>query len=95
MKVMSWILVTVLALASFESEAARLGGGRSIGRQSSKLTQRQLSGSALAGNELTQRTELVRDLVGSNFHHASQCACNCKQMQADSSRIVFSRPLAA
>jgi hypothetical protein len=54
-----------------------------------------LSGSALAGNELTQRTELVRDLVGSNSHHANQCACKCKQVQADSSRIVCSWRLAA
>jgi len=41
MKLWSWVLMTVLALASFESEAARLSGGRSIGRQSSNVTQRQ------------------------------------------------------
>ena len=41
MKLWSWVLVALLALASFESEAARLGGGRSIGRQSSGVTQRQ------------------------------------------------------
>jgi predicted lipid-binding transport protein (Tim44 family) len=41
MKLWSWVLVTVLALASFESEAARLGGARSFGRQSSNVTQRQ------------------------------------------------------
>ncbi|HWI78805.1 MAG TPA: TIM44-like domain-containing protein [Ramlibacter sp.] len=42
MKLWSWVLVAVLALASFESEAARrLGGGGSIGRQSSNVTQRQ------------------------------------------------------
>jgi predicted lipid-binding transport protein (Tim44 family) len=42
MKLWSWVLVTVLALASFESEAARrLGGGGSIGRQSNNVTQRQ------------------------------------------------------
>jgi predicted lipid-binding transport protein (Tim44 family) len=42
MKLWSWVLVTALALASFESEAARrLGGGGSIGRQSSNVTQRQ------------------------------------------------------
>src|SRR3954470_3339175 len=41
MKLWSWILVMMLALASFESEAARLSGGRSIGKQSSNVTQRQ------------------------------------------------------
>src|SRR4030095_5825256 len=41
MKIWSWALVAVLALASFESEAARrLGGGGSVGRQSSNVTQR-------------------------------------------------------
>src|SRR3954447_7433207 len=42
MKLWSWVLVTMLALASFEAEAARrLGGGGSIGKQSSNVTQRQ------------------------------------------------------
>jgi predicted lipid-binding transport protein (Tim44 family) len=42
MKIWSWILVTVLALASFEADAARrLGGGGSIGRQSGNVTQRE------------------------------------------------------
>jgi hypothetical protein len=42
MKLWSWVFVMLLALASFESEAARrLGGGGSIGRQSSNVTQRQ------------------------------------------------------
>jgi predicted lipid-binding transport protein (Tim44 family) len=42
MKLWSWVLVTMLALASFESEAARrLGGGGSVGKQSSNVTQRQ------------------------------------------------------
>ena len=41
MKIWSWALVAVLALASFESEAARrLGGGGSVGRQSGNVTQR-------------------------------------------------------
>jgi predicted lipid-binding transport protein (Tim44 family) len=48
MKIWSWILVAVLALASFESEAARLGGGRSIGRQSGNVTQRGTAPSAPA-----------------------------------------------
>lgn len=42
MKMWSWVLVAVLALASFESEAARrLGGGGSFGRQSGNVTQRE------------------------------------------------------
>lgn len=42
MRLWSWILVAVLALASFESEAARrLGGGGSVGRQSGNVTQRE------------------------------------------------------
>jgi predicted lipid-binding transport protein (Tim44 family) len=42
MKIWSWALVAVLALASFDSEAARrLGGGGSVGRQSGNVTQRE------------------------------------------------------
>ena len=42
MRIWSWVLVAVLALASFESEAARrLGGGGSMGRQSGNVTQRE------------------------------------------------------
>ncbi len=42
MKLWSLALVAVLALASFESEAARrLGGGGSMGRQSGNVTQRE------------------------------------------------------
>ena len=42
MKLWSLVLVAVLALASFESEAARrMGGGGSLGRQSSNVTQRE------------------------------------------------------
>jgi predicted lipid-binding transport protein (Tim44 family) len=41
MRTWSWILVAVLALASLDAEAARLGGGRSFGRQSGNVTQRQ------------------------------------------------------
>ncbi len=44
MKMWSWVLVAVLALASFESEAARrLGGGGSMGRQSGNVTQREVA----------------------------------------------------
>lgn len=49
MKMWSWILVAVLAFASFESEAARrLGGGGSFGRQSGNVTQRQAAPPAKA-----------------------------------------------
>jgi predicted lipid-binding transport protein (Tim44 family) len=42
MRIWSWVLVAVLAFASFESEAARrLGGGGSIGKQSGNVTQRE------------------------------------------------------
>ena len=42
MKLWSLVLVVVLALASFESEAARrLGGGGSVGRQSGNVSQRE------------------------------------------------------
>jgi predicted lipid-binding transport protein (Tim44 family) len=42
MRMWSWILVAMLAFASFESEAARrLGGGGSMGRQSGNVTQRE------------------------------------------------------
>lgn len=46
MRTWSWILVAVLALASLDSQAARLGGGRSFGRQSGNVTQRQQSAPA-------------------------------------------------
>ena len=42
LNIWSWMLVLVLSFASFESEAARrLGGGGSVGRQSSNVTQRE------------------------------------------------------
>ncbi|MCG2592058.1 Tim44-like domain-containing protein [Ramlibacter sp. XY19] len=44
MKVWTVLLASVLALGAFDAEAARrLGGGGSIGRQSSNVTQRQAS----------------------------------------------------
>lgn len=49
MKMWSWVLVAVLAFASFESEAARrLGGGGSLGRQSGNVTQREAARPAQA-----------------------------------------------
>lgn len=41
MKFLTLLLTLFLALASVSAEAARLGGGRSVGRQSSNVTQRQ------------------------------------------------------
>ena len=41
MKIWSWALAIFLVLAGFNADAARLGGGRSIGKQSSNVTQRQ------------------------------------------------------
>ncbi|MFZ5485580.1 MAG: Tim44 domain-containing protein [Pseudomonadota bacterium] len=40
MKLWSWILVLALAAAHANADAARLGGGRSAGKQSSNVTQR-------------------------------------------------------
>ena len=41
MKFWTLLLTVFLALASVDADAARLGGGRSVGRQSSNVTQRQ------------------------------------------------------
>jgi predicted lipid-binding transport protein (Tim44 family) len=41
MKFLSLIFVVLLAFASFDSEARRMGGGGSFGRQSGNVTQRQ------------------------------------------------------
>ncbi|HSV46534.1 MAG TPA: Tim44-like domain-containing protein [Ramlibacter sp.] len=42
MKLLSWVFVLLLAVASMDAEAARrLGGGSSIGKQSSNVTQRE------------------------------------------------------
>ncbi|MGE4241820.1 Tim44 domain-containing protein [Ramlibacter sp.] len=52
MKFWSWVLVALMALASIpDAEAARrLGGGKSVGRQSSNVTQREASPPAAAPN---------------------------------------------
>jgi predicted lipid-binding transport protein (Tim44 family) len=41
MKFWTWILAVFLVVAGFNAEAARMGGGRSVGKQSSNVTQRQ------------------------------------------------------
>ncbi len=57
MKTWSWVLVAVLAFASFESEAARrLGGGGSFGRQSGNVTQREAARPAQAPQQQQQAT---------------------------------------
>ncbi|NKE67275.1 Tim44 domain-containing protein [Ramlibacter sp. RBP-2] len=57
MKMWSWVLVAVLAFASFESEAARrLGGGGSLGRQSGNVTQREAARPAQAPQQQQQAT---------------------------------------
>ena len=57
MKMWSWVLVAVLAFASFESEAARrLGGGGSLGRQSGNVTQREAARPAQAPHQQQQAT---------------------------------------
>ena len=60
MKLWSWLLVAVLVFASFESEAARrLGGGGSVGRQSSNVTQREAAkpAPAPANNQAAPATQ--------------------------------------
>ena len=57
MKMWSWVLVAVLAFASFESEAARrLGGGGSLGRQSGNVTQREAARPAQSPQQQQQAT---------------------------------------
>jgi predicted lipid-binding transport protein (Tim44 family) len=54
MKFVSWVLMMVLALASVEADAARrLGGGGSIGKQSSNVTQRSTAPAPAAPQNAT------------------------------------------
>jgi predicted lipid-binding transport protein (Tim44 family) len=54
MKFVSWILIMMLAFASIEADAARrLGGGGSIGRQSSNVTQRSAAPAPTAPQNAT------------------------------------------
>ncbi len=48
MKLWTVVLAVTLALTGFQADAKRLGGGRSVGQQSSNVTQRQASPSAPA-----------------------------------------------
>ena len=41
MKLWTWVLAALMLLAGFNAEAARFGGGRSFGRQSSNVMPRQ------------------------------------------------------
>ena len=43
MKLWPWVLAAFMLLAGFNAEAARFGGGRSFGKQSSNVTQRQVA----------------------------------------------------
>ncbi len=49
MKFLSVVLVAFLALGSLDAEARRMGGGKSFGRQSSNVTQRQAAPTNPAG----------------------------------------------
>jgi predicted lipid-binding transport protein (Tim44 family) len=54
MKFVSWVLMMVLAFASVEADAARrLGGGGSIGKQSSNVTQRSTAPAPAAPQNAT------------------------------------------
>jgi predicted lipid-binding transport protein (Tim44 family) len=48
MKLWTWVLAALMLLAGFNAEAARFGGGRSFGKQSSNVTQRQAAPKAPA-----------------------------------------------
>ena len=41
MKIWSFVLAVSMTLAGFHAEAARMGGGKSVGSQSNNVTQRQ------------------------------------------------------
>ncbi len=49
MKLWTFILAAMLALSSLSADAARLGGGRSVGKQSSNVTKREAAPPAPAG----------------------------------------------
>ena len=49
MKLFSVVLAGFLALGSMEADAARLGGGKSFGKQSGNVTQRDAAPSAPGG----------------------------------------------
>lgn len=53
-KFWSVVLVSALALSSIQAEAARMGGGKSFGRQSSNVTQRQSTPPAATPGAPTQ-----------------------------------------
>jgi len=50
MKCLSLVLTAILLFAGVNAEAARLGGGKSIGKQSSNVTQREAAPAQSAGN---------------------------------------------
>jgi predicted lipid-binding transport protein (Tim44 family) len=69
MKIWSWIFVAVLALASFEADAARrMGGGGSVGRQSGNVTQREAARPAPAapGTAQNQASPAAQPGAGAN-----------------------------
>ena len=53
MKFLSWVLVMLLAFASAQADARRLGGGGSIGKQSSNVTQRSTAPAPAAPQNAT------------------------------------------
>ncbi|MDB5730755.1 MAG: preprotein translocase subunit Tim44 [Variovorax sp.] len=54
------LLTVALALGGLNAEAARLGGGRSMGRQSSNVTQRQAVPPAQPGNQIAPAQNAAR-----------------------------------
>lgn len=66
MKFLSVIFVVLLAFASFDSEARRLGGGSSIGRQSGNVTQRQAAPAPAAPAQGQQAAPANQPGAGAN-----------------------------
>src|SRR3990167_883610 len=65
MKLLSWVLVAVLAFASFEADAARrLGGGGSFGKQSGNVTQREATRNPAAPANTQQAAPATQPQAG-------------------------------
>jgi len=67
MKLWSWIFVAMLALASFEADAARrIGGGGSVGRQSGNVTQREATRTPAAPGNAQNQASPSQPAPGTN-----------------------------
>jgi predicted lipid-binding transport protein (Tim44 family) len=64
MKLLSWIFVAILAFASFEADARRMGGGGSFGKQSGNVTQREATRPAAPANTQNQAAPTAQPQPG-------------------------------